>query len=38
MKLYILLAYRGKGDKETAARLLQEAADLDAVTAEKYAE
>ncbi|MDR1351893.1 MAG: hypothetical protein LBK05_01320 [Treponema sp.] len=31
-------AYRGKGDKEAAARLLQEAADLDAATAEKYAE
>jgi tetratricopeptide (TPR) repeat protein len=31
-------AYRGKGNKETAARLLQEATELDAVTAEKYAE
>jgi tetratricopeptide (TPR) repeat protein len=29
--------YRSKGDKETAARLLQEALALDAVTAEIYA-
>jgi hypothetical protein len=31
-------AYRGKGDKETAERFLQEAMAVDAVTAEKYAE
>jgi hypothetical protein len=30
-------SYRGKGDKETAARFLQEAMAIDAVTAEIYA-
>jgi hypothetical protein len=31
-------AYRGKGDKETAERLLQEATTIDATMAGKYAE